>query len=697
MHDVEYNYMDWPEIEAVIYGEEASPLDLLKPRVTPDGILVQGFFPKAEQVEVVAGETAYPMKLQDEAGYYAVMLPGAELPDYHFRLKKADKTIEFLDPYRFSPQITETQEKAFCTGVAYRVYEFLGAHPMTVDGVAGTHFAVWAPNALRVSVVGDFCDWDSRRYLLHRRPMSGVFELFVPGVKAGCLYQYELQLNGRRILHKADPYAMVQSLTHPGMSQVAENPPFAWNDGEWMQARSAKCSGNAPVAIFETRLTDWESADALVEYVKDLGYTHVELHPIMEYQDEKSDGYNTIGYYAPTSRFGTPEDFKTLIDRLHQEEIGVLLDWTPAHFPQGESGLALFDGTPLYEVKDSSMAFHPMWKTMLYNYGSPMVRDFLIGNAFWWLEEFHADGLRLDDVDSMLYLDFGRSPGQWKANMYGTNENLEAVEFLKHLNSILKKRLPGVLLLAQEDGYWPELTDSVENDHLGFDYKWNKSWTEAILTYLKKPFEKRSLFYDQLTLPMLYAYCERYVLTLGCRDVGDAQTLAKTLPGDPAQQEAQVRLAYAYQMLHPGSMMSAPGSEAGEKLRVFLRDLHRLYRTTPALYALDDDPEGFEWIQIMSSKKNVIAFLRKSQETGETILAVLNFSDQAYLDYPVGVPFAGEYKEIFNTDQKIYGGGGCVNLGVKQSKPTPADVRPNSINLKIAPLSAAIFLGTPEE
>ncbi len=392
MADKAYEYMDWPRIEAIVYGEEASPRDVMQPRVTEDGVLIQGFFPGADVAEVVVGEKSYPMILEDEAGYYAVMLPLKRIPEYRFRVIRGSRKETFYDAYECPCQITEEEERAFCAGVYYKAYEKLGAHPGTCGEVEGTYFAVWAPNAIRVSVVGDFDRWDGRRLPMHRMPMSGIFEIFVPGVQAGASYQYEIKIKGGNVQRKSDPYGNGTQGAPSVISVVTELGEFLWQDEAWMKERERFASREVPVSIYETDVTEWKNSGELVEFLKETGYTHVEFHPVMEYLDRSSGGYSTSAYYAVTTRFGTAADFRTLVEDLHQAGIGVILDWTPAQFPRFDAGLEKFDGTPLYEVQDPAMAVHPMWGTMLYNYGSPMVKDFLISNAFFWLDEFHVDG-----------------------------------------------------------------------------------------------------------------------------------------------------------------------------------------------------------------------------------------------------------------------------------------------------------------
>lgn len=693
-----YNLMNWPRIEDVVYCEESAPRDVMGPSLTQEGVIVQGFFPDAEAVSVVTGGKTYACELEDEAGYYAVLLPRRKIPEYKFRVTKNGETKEFYDPYAFPGQITEDEEKAFCAGVYYEAYEKMGAHPMEINGVKGTYFAVWAPNAVRVSVVGDFNNWDGRTLMMHRMPMSGIYELFVPGVGAGDIYKYEIKTKDGGILLKADPYAAQAQQPPCTASVVADVDSFRWNDEDWMSSRCRFADKKQPVSIYETSLGQWSSAEELVDFLTETGYTHVELLPVMEYLEEETNGYSTSAYFAITSRFGEPEDFRALVDTLHQAGIGVILDWTPAQFPRYEGGLERFDGTPLYEQPDESGKVHPFWGTLLYNYASPMVKDFLISNACYWLEVYHADGLRMDDVDVMLYLDYGRNPGEWMPNLYGTNENLHAVEFLKHLNSIVKKRNPGVILIAQEDGLWPELTGSVEDDHIGFDYKWSGGWTKDFLDYLGETPQERKNSHDRLTLSMLYAYCERFVLTLGRRDVGTSfEEFMDRIPGDEAQKFAQIREAYTYMMLHPGCKMMAPEPGMPEGLKACIHDLNELYKANQALYTSDDKYDGFEWIQLMKYEENVISFLRKDTETGETLLAVCNFSDKVYEAYRSGVPFYGKYKEIFNSDDKKYGGAGVKNPRMKTSRKEECDERENSLTFRLPAFGAVIFSCTPAE
>ena len=465
MSDKLYELMDWPEIEAVVYSEEYAPREILGPHVTGDGVLVQCFFPGADKVTVKTTKDGreYPMSKEDDAGYFAVLLSGRKIPEYTYLVEQEGEQIECYDAYAFPCQITLEEEQKFINGICYDIYEKLGAHPMTVNGVDGVYFAVWAPNAARVSVVGDFNHWDGRVYQMQRLSVSGIYELFIPQIPVGSLYKYELKLKDGLTYLKADPYANQAELRPATASVVADLTQYVWKDQTWMKERKKIQTEDAPMFVYEMHLASWkkpedgrefynyrELAPMIVAYVKEMGYTHVELMPVMEHPFDASWGYQVTGYYAPTSRYGSPEDFMYFVDTLHQAGIGVILDWVPAHFPRDTFGLANFDGTCLYEHLDPRQGYHPHWGTLIYNYGRPQVKNFLIANALFWTEKFHADGIRFDAVASMLYLDYGKNDGEWVANIYGGNENLDAVELLKHLNSIFKKKHPDALLLSEE-------------------------------------------------------------------------------------------------------------------------------------------------------------------------------------------------------------------------------------------------------
>ena len=727
MADKLYDMMDWAEIEAVQYSEEKYPRNILGPRVTPEGILIQCFFPEEEKVSLrTLSDRKLHAMTEEDGGYFAILLPGKKIPRYTFVLGDKKEDREIYDPYAFPSQITEKEEARFQAGICYDIYEKLGAHPMTVQGVEGVNFAVWAPNALRVSVVGDFNRWDGRTCQMHCLD-SGIFELFIPGLKAGDLYKYEIKAKGGLTYLKADPYANAAQMRPDTASVVADLRDYEWQDQEWMRTRGEKQGYQDPMFIYEVHLGSWkkpkegekefynyrELAPLLAEYVKDMGYTHVELMPVMEHPLDESWGYQVTGYYAPTSRYGSPQDFMYFMDYMHREGIGVILDWVPAHFPRDTFGLSAFDGTCLYEHQDPRKGFHPHWGTLIYNYGRPEVKNFLIANALFWADKYHADGIRMDAVASMLYLDYGKQDGEWVANIYGGNENLEAIEFLKHLNSIFKKKYPSALLIAEESTAWPKITGDLEDEGLGFDYKWNMGWMNDFLNYMKYDPVYRGSHHDELTFSMIYNYSERFLLSLSHDEVVHGKgTLVQKMPGEYEQKLSNLRLAYGYLTAHPGKKLLFMGQEFGQdmewdekkeldwealdypahtQMKDYVKALLHLYRSCPALYRDDFKTEGFEWINCLEWEKNLLVFLRKTEKEEDTLLVVCNFSNVVYEDYQVGVPYPGKYKEIFNSDSAVYGGAGNVNPRVKMSRDQECDERKQSIKIKVPPLGISIF------
>ena len=721
--------MDWPEIEAVVYSEEYAPREILGPHVTGDGVLVQCFFPGADKVTVKTTKDGreYPMSKEDDAGYFAVLLSGRKIPEYTYLVEQQGEQIECYDAYAFPCQITLEEEQKFINGICYDIYEKLGAHPMTVNGVDGVYFAVWAPNAARVSVVGDFNHWDGRVYQMQRLSVSGIYELFIPQIPVGSLYKYELKLKDGLTYLKADPYANQAELRPATASVVADLTKYIWKDQTWMKERKKIQTEDAPMFVYEMHLASWkkpedgrefynyrELAPMIVAYVKEMGYTHVELMPVMEHPFDASWGYQVTGYYAPTSRYGSPEDFMYFVDTLHQAGIGVILDWVPAHFPRDTFGLANFDGTCLYEHLDPRQGYHPHWGTLIYNYGRPQVKNFLIANALFWTEKFHADGIRFDAVASMLYLDYGKNDGEWVANIYGGNENLDAVELLKHLNSIFKKKHPDALLIAEESTAWPRVTGSVDTeDGLGFDYKWNMGWMNDFIGYMSNDPYFRGAHHNELTFSMVYAYSERFMLSLSHDEVVHQKgSLLEKMPGTEDKKFANLRAAYGFFMTHPGKKLLFMGQEYGQvhewaenkaldwedlekpahrQMQNYMKALIQLYKTHPALWKLDYDSDGFEWINCVEWEKSMVTFLRKSKKQEDTLVVICNFSDVTYEEELVGVPYAGKYKEILNSDAKEYGGTGVVNPRVKIAKKEETDDRPYTIKVKVAPLSVAIY------
>ncbi len=783
-----YKLMNWPKIEEIIYSECDSPHEILGPHKAGNQVLIQAYFPGAEAVSVVFDEpekaSAEPegsgpvkgrnasagketpaedraakkvrekaaekeqseedcpscdgrwlpvkMELADEDGFFAVLVSGREshLPSYHYEVREKDGSKRIWgEAYRYEPQITQKDTEKFKNGIHYTVYEKLGAHPMVINGVSGTYFAVWAPNATRISVVGDFNGWDGRLHQMRRLWDSGIFELFIPDARPGDNYKFELKLKGGITYLKSDPYGNAAQMRPENASVIADLSGFAWEDEEFIAKRKQFQTGNVPVSVYELYLgsvTEGASEESyanyreiaarLIPYVKEMGYTHVELMPVMEHPLDGSWGYQVVGYYAPTARYGTPEDFMCFVNELHKAGIGVILDWVPAHFPRDAYGLSNFDGTCLYEHLDPRQGSHPHWGTLIYNYGRPQVSNYLIANALFWVEKYHADGIRMDAVASMLYLDYGKKDGEWVANMYGGKENLEAIEMIKHLNSVMKKRNPGVLTIAEESTAFPAITGDLEAGGLGFDLKWNMGFMNDYLDYIKYDPYFRSHHHGELTFSIVYAYSEKFMLVFSHDEVvhGKASMIGK-MPGEREQKFANLRLTYSYMMTHPGKKLLFMGQDLGEfdewnegrlvewelsqvpehrGIASLVSDLNRLYRTRPELYAADDSPEGFEWINHISAQECYLSYLRKGVGQEDLLLIVANFSGTGQ-EITTGVPFHGKYKEIFNSDDAKYGGTNIVNSRIMKSKETEWDDRAQSVTVKLAPLSLSILQYVP--
>ncbi len=732
-----YKLMNWPKIEEIIYSECDNPHELLGPHKVGTQTLVQAYFPGAKAVTIywlnqdannVLPDTE--MEMADEDGYFAQLIPAKELPVYIYEVtdENGTKTV-YGEAYRYAPQITEKDIVKFNNGIHYTVYEKLGAHPMTIDGVEGTYFAVWAPNAMRISVVGDFNRWDGRIHQMRRLPEAGIFELFVPGASCGDNYKFELKLKSGITYLKADPYGNEAQLRPDSASVITDLSGFVWEDREFIANRCAFQTGNAPLSIYEMypgsfvdpeedkEYANWRAiAPKVIAYVKDMGYTHIELMPVMEHPFDASWGYQVIGYYAPTARYGTPEDFMYFMNEMHKAGIGVILDWVPAHFPRDTYGLSNFDGTCLYEHQDPRQGFHPHWGTLIYNYGRPQVSNYLIANALFWVEKYHADAIRMDAVASMLYLDYGKNDGEWVANMYGGNENLEAIEMIKHLNSIMKKRNPGVLSIAEESTAFPYITGDLNDGGLGFDLKWNMGFMNDYLNYIQYDPYFRSHHHGELTFSMIYAYSEKFVLVFSHDEVvhGKATMIGK-MPGEREQKFANLRLTLGYMMTHPGKKLLFMGQDMGEfdewnegrrvqwnllevpehaGIAQLVKDLNRMYQTYPALYQLDDKPQGFQWINNISGNDCYLTYLRQSEDVEDTLLVVANFSG-VEKEITTGVPFEGKYKEILNTDEVKYGGSGVVNSRAKKATDREWDDKQLSITVKMAPLSVSILQYIP--
>lgn len=727
-----YKLMNWAEIEGVVYSESDDPHAILGAHVTGNSVLVQTFQPGAKSVrlQLLEGDKSYRMEQVDEEGYFALLLSGKNIPAYEYVVEAENGSLKKVkDAYNFAPQITRQDTEKFNAGIHYSVYEKLGAHPCVLDGTAGTSFAVWAPNAQRVSVVGDFNGWDGRVHQMKRLWDSGIFEIFIPDVKSGDCYKFEIKVRSGLIYLKADPYGFGAQLRPDSASVVRDITEFSWKDSKWMKERESLQIEDKPMSVYEVYLGSFEKpsdgrefynyrelAPKLITYVKKMGYTHIELMPVMEHPLDGSWGYQVIGYYAPTARYGTAEDFMYFMDEMHRAGIGVILDWVPAHFPRDTYGLSNFDGTCLYEHQDPRQGSHPHWGTLIYNYGRPQVSNYLIANALYWVEKYHADGIRIDAVASMLYLDYGKNDGEWVANIYGGHENLEAVELLKHLNSIMKKRNPGVLMIAEESTAWPKITGALDEDGLGFDLKWNMGFMNDYLGYITTDPFFRSGRHNDLTFSMIYAYSEKFMLVLSHDEVVHGKgTLLGRMPGERAKQFANLRLTYAYHMTHPGKKLFFMGQDIGEydefnekrsvewellenndhkKLNNMVAALNQLYVSSPALYEKDTSWEGFEWINCITPNACMLSYVRKGNDVKDMLVVVANFAD-AKQEFRVGVPCEGKYREVFNTDDENYGGSGMLNRGICDALEMEWDGKPYAIDMVSAPLSISIFSYTP--
>jgi 1,4-alpha-glucan branching enzyme len=628
------------------------------------------------------------------------------------------------DPYRFGPRISDADLYLHTEGTLHEAWRTLGAHITEADGVPGVRFAVWAPNAESVTVAGEFNDWDTRRHPMRRRD-GGVWEIFIPGLGQGAAYKYHIRSRfaGYQQL-KADPYAFYCETPPKSASVVWDIAAYQWQDAAWMESRAKTDWLKSPIAIYEVHLESWlrgpmgqtltyrELAVKLVEYVKRMGYTHIELLPIMEYPFSGSWGYQITGYFAPTSRFGTPDDFRYFIDCCHQAGIGIFVDWVPAHFPKDAHGLAFFDGTALYEHADPRKGEQHDWGTLVFNYGRNEVRTFLISNALFWLKEYHIDGLRVDAVASMLYLDYSRKPGEWIPNQYGGNENLEAIDFLRRFNE-LAHTVPGAMTVAEESTAFPGVSKPVYLSGLGFTMKWNMGWMHDMLAYFENDPIYRKFHHNNITFSLLYAFHENFVLPVSHDEVVHGKgSLLNKMPGDEWRQFANVRAFLAYMWAHPGKKLLFMGQEIGQreewncntsvrwellefdchrKLQTLMRELNRLYRSSPALYQVDFHSTGFEWVDFHDWEASVIAFLRRAEDPSDFILFCCNFTPVPRQGYEFGVPEEGFYEEILNTDSELFGGSNMGNGGCVSSRPVPKHNRPNSIAVTLPPLSVVAF------
>jgi 1,4-alpha-glucan branching enzyme len=734
MHDLTPTELggDPAMVQQLLDGECRDPHALLgaHPHTRRDrtGVVVRAHHPGARAMTaLLPGGRRAPMERVRPEGLFAAFLPGQELPlEYQLELELSDgQRLVQEAPYRFTPTLGELDQHLSSEGRHYRLYQRLGAHPRILDGVAGTSFAVWAPNAARVSVVGRFNAWDGRVHPMRSMGSSGIWELFIPGLDRGEVYKYEIRTAAGDLRLKTDPLAFAMELRPKSASVIWGLPRHQWQDQTWMRDRARGDLRGSPMAIYEVHLGSWmrgasednrwltyrELAPRLVSHAREHGFTHIELLPVAEHAFDPSWGYQTTGYYAPTSRYGTPEDLCTLVDLCHQNGLGVILDWVPAHFPKDDYGLRWFDGTALYEHEDPRRGEHRDWGTLIFNYGRNEVRSFLLSNALYWLDQFHVDALRVDAVASMIYLDYSREEGQWLPNQYGGRENLEAISFLQEMNSQVYEQFPGAFTVAEESTSWPGVTAPVYVGGLGFGFKWNMGWMHDTLEYFSKDPVHRSYHHNNLTFSMLYEYSENFIMPLSHDEVVHLKgSLMSKMPGDPWQQAANLRLLLTYLYTRPGKKLLFMGGEFGQSrewdadhsldwhqaseglhggVQQLVKDLGRIYLSHSALWAWDCEPRGFSWIDCNDSAQNVISYLRHGP--GRPLSVVLNMSPVPRRGYRLGLPAAGRFRELLNSDARAYGGSNVGNGGWVEAVPQPWHGLPYSAVLTLPPLAALIL------
>jgi 1,4-alpha-glucan branching enzyme len=719
-------------IAALSHGNHGAPKDILGVHsLDAKKIVVRAFRPTAKELFLVDESKKSPKKLAMErlngSGVFEVNLAGT-LDKFTYSLLETTTDgyeFSFKDPYAFPPLLTDFDLYLFAEGRNWEIYNKLGAHPREVNGVKGVNFAVWAPNAMRMSVIGNFNLWDGRVHPMHPRG-GGVWELFIPDLEAGETYKYELKSHHMGYMaEKTDPYGFFAEQRPKTASIVADLTTYTWEDSAWMEARAKRNMLEEPMSTYELHLGSWkrkagnewmtyrELADDLVNYVKDMGYTHIEVMPVAEHPFDGSWGYQVTGYYAPTSRFGMPQDFMYFVDKCHQAGIGIIVDWVPAHFPKDGHALSFFDGTHLYSHEDPRLGEHPDWGTYIFNYGRNEVRNFLVANALFWLKEYHIDGLRVDAVSSMVYLNFSRAEGQWIPNTYGGNENLDAVRFLQETNYVIHEQCPGAITIAEESTAWPMVSRPTYLGGLGFTFKWNMGWMHDTLTYFKKDPVYRKWEHNKLTFSMMYAFTENFVLSLSHDEVvhGKGSLMGK-FPGDWWQKFAQLRLLYGYQYTHPGKKLNFMCADIGQwtewsetrsldwhlldlpthqAVHKFVHDLNHLYKNEPALYQVDFSPAGFRWIDANDAENSVFAYIRFAKDPSNFIVIAMNMTPVPRTHHRIGVPEEGHYSELLNSDAAVYGGSNVGNFGGLHSDSIASHGFNQSLNLTIPPMGILIL------
>ncbi|MCA9128660.1 MAG: 1,4-alpha-glucan branching protein GlgB [Planctomycetales bacterium] len=723
-------------VSRLVDGTLENPAQLLGPHPVTYGdrkaISVRAYLPDSEQVWLVdqADSNVRPMRRVHPSGFYEAICPADSNNSAEYRLRIASKSgeiFEMKDPYAVAPLLTEFDLYLFGQGRNWQIYNKMGAHSRTVDGTAGVNFAVWAPNAETVQVVGDFNHWDGQQHPMRKHIPAGVWELFVPNMKPGEKYKFRVRTMGGSTIDKTDPFGFYAEMPPRTASIVTPLDTYQWQDENWLERRASRDALKDPINIYELHLGSWRRdpnehhgwmnyrkiAHQLVDYCTEMGFTHVELMPISEHPFTGSWGYQTVGYYGVTSRYGTSEDFMYFVDYCHQNGIGVILDWVPAHFPKDGHGLRQFDGSALYEHADPRQGEHPDWGTMIFNYGRDEVRNFLVANALFWLDKYHIDGLRVDAVASMIYLDYSRNEGEWIPNHYGGRENLDALHMLREFNEQAHAQFPGILTLAEESTAWPGVSRPTSSGGLGFSIKWNMGWMNDTLRYMRHEPIHRQYHHDELTFSLIYAFTENFALPLSHDEVVHGKgALISQMSGDLWQKFANLRLLYSYMWSHPGKKLLFMGSEIAQwhewdydseiqwdllswethsGIKRMLADLNHLVIQEPALHEVDFSSNGFEWIDCMNRHDSVISFIRRAEDPNDFLIVACNFTPVVREGYLVGVPQAGSYREIFNSDSKFYAGSNVGNYPGCTANNVPHHGRPASMKVNLPPLATVVL------
>lgn len=729
---------DHSSFAQIISGRHIDPTQLLGPQVDDSKgrgeTMIRAFLPTADRAWVIneQGNVQQEMRRVHNDGLFqfacnANFFGTDESRRYRIRYAQGDQFMTVYDPYSFNPFLSDLDLHLHGEGTHGKIYERLGAHVRTIDGVTGVNFAVWAPNAQGISLVGSFNEWDGRRHPMKKQIPSGIWEIFIPEIGHGHTYKFRVTDAQGNQIDKSDPYGFFSELPPRTASVVTDLSKFTWNDEKWLEKRANTDQLDQPISVYEVHLGSWrqdennhhgwmdyrELAHQLVDYCKEMGFTHVELMPISEHPFTGSWGYQTVGYFAATSRYGNPEDLMYFVDHCHQNDIGVLIDWVPAHFPKDGHGLANFDGTALYEHSDPRQGYHPDWDTLIFNYERNEVRNFLISNALFWLDKYHIDGLRVDAVASMLYLDYSREEGQWIPNKYGGRENLGAISFLKEMNEKVHAEFPGVLTIAEESTSWGGVSRPTYSGGLGFSLKWNMGWMNDTLRYMQHETVHRKYHHDELTFSLIYAFSENFMLPFSHDEVVHGKgSLLDQMPGDLWQKFANLRLLYAYMWTHPGKKLTFMGNEWGQwnewncntqlqwdllqweshqGLQKLVADLNGLYQHEPALHEVDFSSEGFEWIDCMSHETSNLAYIRRAKNKDDFLVITANFTPVVRQNYRLGLPSAGTYREIFNSDSTYYNGSNVGNGLPLEAEKVAAHGREYSINITLPPLSVSVF------